>query len=344
MINDNIPRILRTGDTLELSPVVFNRTGKDSNMSVEFSGSGVTGATKKSVFLKNGESKTVNFEVRANSIPERDQVAYATIRFKAIAEATNEQDEVEKMLPVTRSEGREVTATIGRTQGASFDEQVSLVGLPKDRTTLTVTTAATLIGNALSGIDSLMHYPYGCVEQRTSAALPIALGKGLATALDQPYDLSTRLLPMYDPVERTMTQRSEQNTLEDYRASLLSFEAPSGGLRYWKEGVSYADFAMTAYVVRNSPEFAAAGVPLNAGMLSRNLDYLTTRLAVGEYEGCSGPCPLSLTDKLGAIGALGYGGRSDQAIRYWRANQETKRTLSGEVAALDVIAGILSGK
>ena len=70
MINDNIPRILRTGDTLELSPVVFNRTGKDSNMSVEFSGSGVTGAMKKSVFLKNRESKTVNFEVRASNIPE----------------------------------------------------------------------------------------------------------------------------------------------------------------------------------------------------------------------------------------------------------------------------------
>jgi uncharacterized protein YfaS (alpha-2-macroglobulin family) len=129
---------------------------------------------------------------------------------------------------VIRSESKEVVATIGRTKGTSFDEALNLVGINKDIAELNLTTAASLIGNAMDGLTALIHYPYGCVEQKTSAALPIALAKSLANALGQPHDLSTLMIEYYDPVERVLTKRSHQNALEDYRAQMLAHEAPSG--------------------------------------------------------------------------------------------------------------------
>ena len=177
MINDNLPRILRTGDTLELSPVVFNRTGQDGEFEVALTGSGFSGADTKRVSLKNGESKTVSFTVKPNSFSLTQSVAYATLEFRATALTSKDQDEISRTLPVMRSESREVVATIGRTNGTSFDEILSLTGVNKDIAELNITTAASLIGNAMDGLTALTEYPYDCVEQKTSAALPIALAK-----------------------------------------------------------------------------------------------------------------------------------------------------------------------
>jgi uncharacterized protein YfaS (alpha-2-macroglobulin family) len=345
MINDNLPRILRTGDTVELSPVVFNRTWSDGEFEVALTGSGFSGGQGIRLSLKNGESKTVPFTIKPSEFSLAQSIAYANIELKATALSTKEQDEISRTLPVIRSESKEVVATIGRTKWVSFDETLNLAGVNKNTAEFTLTTAASLIGNATDGLASLAQYPYGCIEQKTSAALPIALAKSLANALGQPYDLSTLSLDYYDPINRILTKRSQQNALEDYRAQILMHELPSGWLSYWKEDLyKIADLRMTAYLVRNSSTFAAVGVPLNAGMLSRNMNYLAERLRIGEYEWCNGACPISLVDKLAATAALAHGGGYDSALRNWELISRVPRTVSGEVGALDILAGLIASK
>ena len=98
---------------------------------------------------------------------------------------------------------------------------------------------------------------------------------------------------------------------------------------YWKDDrYKITDLRMTAFVVRSSSAFAAAGVPLNAGMLTRNSKYLVERLRIGQYEGCLGPCPISLTDKLAAVAALAHAGSYESALRNWELIKSTPRTLS----------------
>ncbi len=314
MIQENLPRILRTGDTLSLLPVVFNRTGKESEMEVTLSGSGFSGGALKKITLKDGESRSLEFEIRANPLASASTLEYATIVFSAKSLTTKEEDTVEKTLPVVRGETWESTATIGSTSNESFDERLLLGDIPKDRAKLSIHYSMSLFGNALDGLEHLMRYPYGCIEQKTSAILPIALTKNLSEALGRSYDIDTPVLDYYDPTTYTLKKKSLRNALESYFTSLMTHERTSGGLGYWSDS-SGTDLRMTSYVVRQIPEIIRTGVSIDEAFLSRMTSYLKTRFYTGTYEGCiikyPKECDITRSDKLQIVRAFVHAKKTD---------------------------------
>jgi uncharacterized protein YfaS (alpha-2-macroglobulin family) len=62
MVQDTFPRFIRTGDRMEIAPVIFNRTGKRTEFSIELTASGaeVSGGTR-SITLDDGVSQPVSF-------------------------------------------------------------------------------------------------------------------------------------------------------------------------------------------------------------------------------------------------------------------------------------------
>lgn len=63
MVNDNLPRIFRSRDSVTLAPVVYNRTGKDAQFDVSVTADNLAiEKPSKKVLIKNGESATVEFQ------------------------------------------------------------------------------------------------------------------------------------------------------------------------------------------------------------------------------------------------------------------------------------------
>lgn len=70
MLNENLPRALRSGDAAVLAPVVFNRTSKDSEFEVSIISDALeVSKPSKKTFVKSGESKAVAFDVKVKDVP-----------------------------------------------------------------------------------------------------------------------------------------------------------------------------------------------------------------------------------------------------------------------------------
>ncbi len=182
MVSENLPRIFRSGDKTVLSPVVFNRTGSDAEFEVSLSAEGfVIEKPVRKVRIASGASETVAFPVTVSSVPSgKDRAA---VKVSVAAKTGTKSDSVEKTVPVFRSETWETTATVGATRDASFDERLNLSGIDQSRSELSVRYSATLFANAADGLEHLLAYPYGCVEQKTSAIIPHVVSKRLSDAL-----------------------------------------------------------------------------------------------------------------------------------------------------------------
>jgi len=91
LINDNLPRFLGTSDVVEIAPVVFNKTEKDSTFDITVEASNVSlKESKKSVEIKAGAQVGVPFEITVHS---REQIRHvspqaAKITIKAVSRVT----------------------------------------------------------------------------------------------------------------------------------------------------------------------------------------------------------------------------------------------------------------
>ncbi|MDD3145868.1 MAG: alpha-2-macroglobulin family protein [Candidatus Riflebacteria bacterium] len=117
----------------------------------------------------------------------------------------------------------------------------------------------------------LMRYPYGCVEQTSSAIIPLAAMRGL---------IKDGRLPGF-------TLQQVDNFLEKGFSNLLKMQTGSGGFSYWPSerreswwGTQYAILALTLA--------DRAGYPIDRPALDRGLDYLNRWLFsannTGAYE------------------------------------------------------------
>lgn len=166
IVNENLPRILRTGDLMTLAPVVFNRTGKKQKFTVEIVATGVeVQDAKQDITLDNDKSATVLFVAKNAKIPASDSIGQAKITITATAQESGEYDSVEKVLPVTRSETWESVATIGTVQDTMVDQVIQLGGIDKTRSVFELKTSPTLFGKVLEGTKSTTTYSYDATER-----------------------------------------------------------------------------------------------------------------------------------------------------------------------------------
>lgn len=344
MVNDNLPRILRSRDSVTLAPVVFNRSGADATFDVSVSGEGFSAEkSSKKVSLKNGESKAVEFSVTPADVPAGKDRLLAVVRI--IAAAGNKSDVIEKTLPVFRSETWETVATVGATKDASFDERLNLTGVDPERGELVVRYGASLFANATDGLAHLLSYPYGCVEQKTSAILPHVLLKKLSDALGTPFDLDKQTVAYYDATGRH--DKTVRQAIADYAASLSSFKNGDGGLGYWAES-ERSDFAMTAYAVRVLGEIKALGIAVDASLLSDASAYLKREFYSNRRPSCvmnavssSAACAYPDSVRISAISAvLSAKGDDYEAYKMWKLLDASKFGVSEKVSALAAIARI----
>ncbi len=254
MLRTSLPRFLLPGDAASCRAVLFNTT--DAPCTVALS-SAVTGPLKIA-----GEPKTVN--VPANSeasveIPLRaaEIVGQSTIRWEAVV--TDAQgNEVERLvqetpLPVKAPAAYQSHHELTQIAPGSSQTFKNTRFIANDQSEMEIMVSANSQTQLYESLKYLVHYPYGCAEQTTSALMPIYVLRKSQTL-----------------VEEVMKDRARLN---DYLAAgierLFAMQTASGGLGYWPGsaepypyGSVYGLHLLT--LVQNDREFDLPGQPMEA--------------------------------------------------------------------------------
>ena len=217
MIDSAMPRFAHVGDRLVARALVFNLT--DHGLKAQVSLIPGPGAVfepgsdgRTELELPPGRATVVEFPVRLQA------PAQEPWRWRVDADGLS--DEAVVTMPIVRPEPllRDVrqfrlTAATNLLDGAD----PAVLELPERATVRMAASPLALLGE---GVDQLLHYPYGCVEQTGSSLLPW---------------LALRDFPELLPVER----RDPTNFTAAVQAGVQRFwsmQTPSGGLAYWPGG------------------------------------------------------------------------------------------------------------
>ncbi len=266
LLSAAFPPLLRPGDTTELSALVHNRTDRAGAATVRVVVDGapvfVEGDVEQRVPLAAGELRRVAFPLRAGGAGEGtvelalDFVSSDGARF---------HDAERRPLEVRFERLRRERATTYGTL-TSAEPAVTRLGAPlavQGSLELSYTAETSLLGELAGGLDYLLHYPYGCLEQTTSGLLPALL---VGTA---PWS------PITEASARERLARAEQR--------LRSMQTASGGFAYWPGDSAPRPFA-SAYASAVLVELRSRGAAVDATLLERSLDYLEVVLGTREPE------------------------------------------------------------
>ncbi|MCM1222450.1 MAG: hypothetical protein NC548_49080, partial [Lachnospiraceae bacterium] len=204
-------KILRPGDLGEAGVVITNTSAEDKTVRIDFDileglektgykkqdgetarrdgNAEASGERSKTVTVEAGKTKSVMFDLHATDY------GWITLSFKAKCEGLNEV--IYKGLEIQKPYVYETVTTLGTLEDErqSETEKIVLPSLSQDsKGSLFLQLDSTRLGTLSSAVDYVFHYPYGCLEQRSSAMMPlVAFGDyievfGLQSEVDSPRD------------------------------------------------------------------------------------------------------------------------------------------------------------
>ncbi len=263
ILTPTVPRFLAMNDEFVVSTSVFNMTGKDDTILVSvdvLDSFKVLDEAKKEVFLKNEQEGFISFKIKAPSIPQKGSI-------KVSAVAGNENTSMSFEVPVRPAVAWTTVAGSGE---AKAGQEVSfkipgqwLKGTEKVSLSIASLPSVKLLG----GLNYLLKYPYGCVEQTVSGAYPLLYLRNLASQVDpERYSPEAIRLLVQSGIEK-----------------VLAIQTFSGGFGWWAGyrevypwGSVYAvDFLLDA-------EKAGYSVPMSAK--SAGLNFLERILSGKEKD------------------------------------------------------------
>lgn len=249
-----LPRFARVGDAFDCGAVAHNYTSSAAAVSVELETSGaaviVEGARELAAQLRPGGSAELAWRCRAQAAGE------TALRFRAAA--GGETDGLEWTLRVKDWEPAEHSATGGVTDGSAPEDIAR--PYPGADGEVRVEVSPTAMAGLSEGARYLLEYPYGCLEQRLSRAMPVLAGSALVEA----FGLGS-LGTLKEETRRVFEK-------------LGDFQHPSGGFCYWP-ACSAPDPYVTAYALEAAALGAKEGYASDAETLKRAADWLEKYLA-----------------------------------------------------------------
>ena len=168
-----LPNILRIGDQLSVSALVQNFTEADQNFAVrlDFDSGIVKEPQVTNVLIKSKETKQISWQIE----PQKEN-GKAKLFFSAVSKENQENsDKVTSEIPVIPFGYKQ---KIGATGEGNKEYEIKLSNdVDKSKSKIDLYLSSNLHGSLLSSIKYLLYYPYGCVEQTTSAFVPAVVVK-----------------------------------------------------------------------------------------------------------------------------------------------------------------------
>jgi uncharacterized protein YfaS (alpha-2-macroglobulin family) len=178
--------------------------------------------------------------------------------FVVRARAGEESDGFQWTIPIQLAQPTESVALYESTTDSLTREKIIIPStLHPEVGQVGIQIASTPLSELSAGISYLFTYPYGCLEQRLSALLPLILADDLVEAFK---------LQVFEGKDH---RKIVMNMLED----LAAFQQPGGGFTYWKGDQQESPY-LSAYALYALVEAQAKGYQVSEGLLSNGLQYL----------------------------------------------------------------------
>jgi uncharacterized protein YfaS (alpha-2-macroglobulin family) len=252
------PRFLRPGDTASFGAVVTNTLAQGGAATVTIRSLDptmveVTGPATQQITLAAGQSLDVRFAAAARRT--------GTARLQVNVTMGQNTDAFEQTVPVIAPAPMETVAAFAQTA----DRWTQPVELPASIVptagSLNIEWASTALVGLSGGVDYLVNYPYGCAEQKASAAMAFLLAADLGQAF------AVGSVPPADYRARATTLLQE----------LVSFQCDNGGFGLWPTGCQSNPY-LTAYVLHVMRTGRDLGITPDQSVVDQALSYLERTL------------------------------------------------------------------
>jgi len=276
VVQATLPRFLTQGDTFSIPVYVTNLSGKDQKVkvSVEIEALKIPGLSSlgsdkspvqilgdglRSLSLKNEQGKDVMVE---GKVLAASGAAHVVVTASADGLSFKQEND----LPILPS-GPKVRKlqTVELKQG-TLDLRPYLEGFVplSERSSFWVTNNP--YAPAFDHLGYLLRYPYGCIEQTTSAVRP--------------------LLYLADQVNRVAPEMAENHKVEDMVLAgierIFSMQTPSGGFAYWPGGTDPTPWG-TAYAIHFLLDAKEKRFPVSESRLKDAVNWLESKIR--NYQG-----------------------------------------------------------
>ncbi|MFO7535902.1 MAG: alpha-2-macroglobulin [Kiritimatiellia bacterium] len=305
VVQAGLPRAAAPGDRFDLSCSVFNESGADGELQIEFTPSGtlgldsplaLTNTLTRTLALGPAKSKAVAFSLKA--------LEPGVGRVRLVMRANGERWEERIELPVRPAWPRVFLSG----DGVVYPARSAALGLPDNWFPNTGTGRLVCSGQpgleGLGALDFLDDYPYGCLEQTVSRAFPWLVAAELLAGAGRGFiDRGSMAARVGDGVGR-----------------VAAMQTPEGGFSQWPASAQVYDWG-SAYALHFLGEAKAAGYAVPAEALERGCGYLEQKLGhtLKQLGRTDGP-PLAVA----AAHALAVCGRPDQAALSRLAQEEAR--------------------
>ncbi|MBN1317872.1 MAG: Ig-like domain-containing protein [Anaerolineales bacterium] len=258
VIRPFLPRSVTAGDHIFVSAVVHNYDdeGRQIDVSIDMAESAgtVEKADTQSFWLDSGDAVMVGWPV------EIEKAGQPEILFQALVDG-EVRDSIRAALTVKPLAIPDVTSQVGRITG----DLATTIPMPSGAlgmSTITVELYRSIAGNLLQGVEYLTGFPYGCVEQTMSKALPNAV---IGRALDQ--------LGVSNPTLKADLPAKINASLQ----RLYGYQHNDGGWGWWYDDST--DVYQTAWVIFGLSMTAEASYEVDPSVIERGVDWLYENMA-----------------------------------------------------------------
>jgi len=253
------PRFMTMNDRASFGAVVTNTlaTGGPASVTIRSLDPAILqfqGSTSQTVQLAANGTEPVRFMATARSV--------GTARVRVTVTLGSESDAFESAFPVTAPAPLVTRAAFGDTDGRAAETLALPAGILPGLGGLNVQLASTALVGLGEGARYLVDYPFGCAEQKGSAALALTLAADLGSAFAM-----GRIAPA------------------DYRArasSLLEelprYQCENGGFTYWAGSCASTSVYLTSYLLHVMKVADGLGMKSDEAVIRRALDYLDAEL------------------------------------------------------------------
>lgn len=250
-----LPRVLTTGDQATLTAFVHNYSAEKQLLRVKLSAPGleIRSENNQEILVEPGQVLPVGWQVRVQSA----KPIHVTI---TAASATSVVDSIVLPLALQPAAVQDVQNQSGEFSG-TLTLGLPLPSVERETSDVRLTLNRSMSGTLLNGLEFLTGYPYGCVEQTMSRALPNAVVSRAAEKLGVGGpEMQTRL----EPLIKASIQR------------LYGLQHGDGGWGWWTDDVS--DPYQTAWVLFGLGVMEDSGYFVEPRVMDQAVEWLSSQV------------------------------------------------------------------
>jgi uncharacterized protein YfaS (alpha-2-macroglobulin family) len=292
-VREVLPAEVRIGDRSEAGAVITNMTDTDKKVTVSIGftsglektgyvpsdddivrlpgSASADGETEKTVTVHAGRTESVMFAFRAES------EGWITASYTVTGDDIREK--IIKPLEIERPYIYETVTTAGEVRGDGTSSVKEKIAVPSSsdggRGTFSVQLDSSRLCILKSAVDYVFRYPYGCMEQRSSAVLPlVAFGNYM------------KIFGLESEVKNPLSASSKEIR------SWAKYQLSDGGFPYWSDG-TYSDLGVSLRIGEILALAREKGIGLKDGPDTAKLvSYIEKNLALLRNSGNSGDAQL----------------------------------------------------